>query len=70
LRKLKGWTQDELAAKLRVEQTAVSLIENGRSNPTLQTLEAIAACLDVSHQQGVEKGYCVCAYAHLFDAHG
>ena len=43
LRKLKGWTQDELAAKLRVEQTAVSLIENGRSNPTLQTLEAIAA---------------------------
>lgn len=47
LRKLKGWTQDELAAKLRIEQTAVSLIENGRSNPTLQTLEAISACLDV-----------------------
>lgn len=46
-RKLKGWTQDELAAKLRIEQTAVSLIENGRSNPTLQTLEAIAASLDV-----------------------
>ncbi len=47
LRKLKGWTQDELAAKLRIEQMAVSLIENGRSNPTLQTLEAIAECLDV-----------------------
>ena len=55
LRKLKGWTQDELAAKLRIEQTAVSLIENGRSNPTLQTLEAIAACLDVR-------------FAELFDA--
>jgi transcriptional regulator with XRE-family HTH domain len=55
LRKLKGWTQDELAAKLRVEQTAVSLIENGRSNPTLQTLEAIATCLDVR-------------FAELFDA--
>ncbi|MEK9284517.1 MULTISPECIES: helix-turn-helix transcriptional regulator [unclassified Bradyrhizobium] len=47
LRKAKGWTQDELAAKVRIEQTAVSLIENARSNPTLQTLEAIAACLEV-----------------------
>ena len=47
LRKEKGWTQDELAAKLKIEQMAVSLIENNRSNPTLQTLEAIAACLGV-----------------------
>ena len=47
LRRDKGWTQDELAAKLKVEQTAVSLIENNRANPTLQTLEAIAACLGV-----------------------
>jgi transcriptional regulator with XRE-family HTH domain len=47
LRKDKGWTQDELAAKLKIEQTTVSLIENNRANPTLQTLEAIAACLDV-----------------------
>jgi transcriptional regulator with XRE-family HTH domain len=47
LRKDKGWTQDELAVKLRIDQMAVSLIENARSNPTLQTLEAIAACLDV-----------------------
>jgi transcriptional regulator with XRE-family HTH domain len=47
LRQDKGWTQDELAAKLDVEQTAVSLIENSRANPTLDTLEAIAACLGV-----------------------
>jgi transcriptional regulator with XRE-family HTH domain len=47
LRKEKGWTQDELAAKLEIEQTAVSLIENARANPTLQTLEAIAACFSV-----------------------
>ena len=47
LRKEKGWTQDELAAKLKVEQMAVSLIENNRSNPTLETLEAVAACLGV-----------------------
>ena len=47
LRKDKGWSQDELAAKLGIEQMAVSLIENSRSNPTLETLEAIAACFGV-----------------------
>ena len=47
LRKDKGWTQDELAAKLGIEQMAVSLIENARSNPTLETLEAIATCFGV-----------------------
>jgi len=43
----KGWTQDDLAAALEIEQTAVSLIENCRANPTLQTLEAIAACFGI-----------------------
>jgi transcriptional regulator with XRE-family HTH domain len=47
LRKEKGWTQDELAAKVKIEQMAVSLIENNRANPTLQMLEAIAAGLGV-----------------------
>jgi transcriptional regulator with XRE-family HTH domain len=64
LRKDKGWTEDELAAKLRIDQTAVSLIENARSNPTLQTLEQIAVCLSVrfidlfaTHPQ--KSGVCV-----------
>ncbi|WP_256807645.1 helix-turn-helix domain-containing protein [Bradyrhizobium sp. Bra64] len=47
LRKDRGWSQDELAARLGIEQMAVSLIENARSNPTLETLEAIAACFGV-----------------------
>jgi transcriptional regulator with XRE-family HTH domain len=47
LRKDKGWSQDELAAKLQIEQMAVSLIENNRANPKLETLEAIATCLGV-----------------------
>ena len=47
LRKDRGWTQDELAAKFEIEQTAISLIENHRANPTLETLEAIANCLGV-----------------------
>jgi transcriptional regulator with XRE-family HTH domain len=47
LRKEKGWSQDELAAKLKIEQMAVSPIENNRANPKLETVEAIAACLGV-----------------------
>lgn len=47
LRRNKGWTQGQLADRLEVEQTAVSLIENCRANPTLETLEAIARSLNV-----------------------
>jgi transcriptional regulator with XRE-family HTH domain len=48
LRKERGWTQDDLAAETKVEQAAISLIENGRANPTLLMLEAIARALDVA----------------------
>ncbi|WP_298254964.1 helix-turn-helix transcriptional regulator [Bradyrhizobium sp.] len=47
LRKLRGWTQDDLAAEVKIEQAAVSLIENGRANPTLLVLEEIAGALEV-----------------------
>lgn len=47
LRRAKGWTQDELAGRLKIEQVSISLIENNRANPTLQTLEDIATCLGV-----------------------
>jgi transcriptional regulator with XRE-family HTH domain len=36
-----------LAAKVGIEQAAVSLIENARANPTLETLEALAKSLGV-----------------------
>jgi len=48
LRKERGWTQDDLAAETKVEQAAISLIENGRANPTLLMLESIARALDVA----------------------
>jgi transcriptional regulator with XRE-family HTH domain len=48
LRKERGWTQDDLAAETKVEQAAISLIENGRANPTLLMLETIARALDVA----------------------
>ncbi len=47
LRKDKGWSQDELAAKLKIEQMAISLLENSRANPTLELIEAIAICFGV-----------------------
>lgn len=45
LRLAKGWSQDQLAAALEVEQGVISLIENRRSNPTVLMLEAIAEAL-------------------------
>ena len=47
LRKEKGWTQNALAAEVEIEQAAVSLIENGRANPTLLILEDLAKALGV-----------------------
>ena len=47
LRQAKGWTQDDLAAAIKVEQGVISLIENKRSNPTLLMLDAIAETLGV-----------------------
>jgi DNA-binding XRE family transcriptional regulator len=46
LRTAKEWSQDRLAEAIGVEQNAISLIENGRSNPTLVIIEAIADALD------------------------
>lgn len=47
LRKAKGMSQDELADAVGIQTSAVSHIENRRGNPTLTTLEGIAAALDV-----------------------
>ena len=47
LRKKRKWTQDELAVAAGIEQMAVSLIENRRSNPTIEVLEKIAGALEV-----------------------
>lgn len=47
LRKERGWTQDDLAAEAKVEQGAISLIENARANPTLLVIEDIARALTV-----------------------
>ena len=47
LRKRKGFTQEQLAELVGLEQNTVSVIESGRNFPTLATLEKVATVLDV-----------------------
>ena len=47
LRQAKGLSQDDLAADAGLFQKTISGIENGRSNPELDTLGKIAAALGV-----------------------
>ena len=48
LRKRKGFTQEQLAELINMEQNSISVIESGRNFPTLGTLEKIAQILDVN----------------------
>ena len=42
-----GMTQTELAKRSGIRQSEISKIENGRINPTMETLEALGATLGV-----------------------
>lgn len=46
LRKKKGLTQSELAQKLSVKRSALSMWELGRSNPSIKMLPRLAVILD------------------------
>ena len=47
LRVSRGLEQRELAKKLRVDRSYVSLLESGKRTPSLQVVESIAATLRV-----------------------
>lgn len=47
LRKQKGYTQEQVAEMIELEQNTISVIESGRNFPTLVTLEKIASVLQV-----------------------
>jgi transcriptional regulator with XRE-family HTH domain len=55
LRLQKHWTQDELAAQLDVAAGWISMIENGKRNPTLETILRLANALDVRVHFGNKK---------------
>ena len=43
-----GLTQEQLSARTRVTQSAISRVETGREQPTLATLRRLTRALDVS----------------------
>ena len=47
LRAERGWSLSELARRATVGKATLSGLESGRRNPTLDTLHAVAAALDV-----------------------
>ena len=47
-RKKAGHSQETLADRIKVNRSYLSLVENGKSSPTFEFLEKIAAGLDVS----------------------
>lgn len=44
-RVLKGWSQEDLATRVKLKQTDISAIENGRKNFTFETLERLNVVL-------------------------
>lgn len=48
IRKIKGVSQQELAAKCNFEKSNMSRLEAGRVNPSLSTLQKVAKALDVN----------------------
>lgn len=53
-RKASGWTQERLAEELGVTQAAVAHWENGRRNPSVETLKKVAAALGVPLMKLIE----------------
>jgi transcriptional regulator with XRE-family HTH domain len=51
LRMEKGWSQQELAYRIGMEKSNLSVIENGKSNPQILTLARIAGILEVQPQE-------------------
>ena len=47
-RKLKGITQKELSERTGIAQGDISKLENGNGNPSVKTLQRLAAAMDMS----------------------
>lgn len=51
LRNKRGHSQEEFAARCRLDRTYISGIERGRRNPSLRNIKKIAAALGVTTSQ-------------------
>ena len=48
LRKLRGWTQEEFANKLKIKRSLVGAYEEERAEPRLEVMELICSTLKLS----------------------
>ncbi len=51
LRRAKGWSQEEMAARCKLHRTYIGAIERAEGNITLDTLDRLAAALGVKSNQ-------------------
>jgi transcriptional regulator with XRE-family HTH domain len=68
-RKRAGLSQDELASKIDVNRSYLSLVENGKSSPTYEFLGKIASGLDLSVQDLI-LGHEISGYFSTVAGHG
>ena len=68
-RKRKGLSQDELASKIDVNRSYLSLVENGKSSPTFDFLHKIASGLSLTEQDLV-LGHEISGFVSVVAAHG
>ncbi len=54
LRAASGWSQEQVAERANLSQQYISGLENGRRNPTVETLQDIAQAFGVSHVELVK----------------
>jgi transcriptional regulator with XRE-family HTH domain len=47
-RRVKGWTQEDLAHHANLDFSYINQLENGKRNPSLATIHKIAIALEVS----------------------
>lgn len=51
LRKARGWTQVRLSMEAHVSQQAISFIESGRNEPSIEMIRALAGALGVTSSE-------------------
>lgn len=55
LRKARGWSQERLASKAGISVSYVSMLEQGKRSPPLETLEVLGKALSVPPEDLVRR---------------